>query len=387
VNCKYENNCLTLFLSGRIDTANSEAVEQEIRALRAENPSGSLSLDLEGVEYISSTGLRVLLRLRKSEGSLRLVNVPAEVYEILDMTGFTELMTVEKALRRLDITLCEKIGEGSNGVVYRYTDDIIVKVYKKPDALDEIRRERELARKALVLGVNTAIPYDVVRVGESYGTIFELLRSKSLSKLILAEPEKRDEYIKIYTDMLREIHATKVPEGMLPAIRSTYCGYARYLRPHLPEEKGVKLARLIDAVPDSLTMIHGDYHTNNVRFANGEAVLIDMDTLAAGDPIFEFASIFIAYLGFNMMDPHASAKFLRLEGELCSEIYCKLLRGYFRTDDAERLAELDRRIRLLGTTRLLRRTIKRQPDDKKNIEILKNTLCELLESVDSLSIT
>lgn len=140
--------------------------------------------DLENLEYISSAGLRVLLRVRKAEPTLRLVNVSPDVYEILDMTGFAEIIPTEKAYRRLSVDGCEVIGRGANGEVYRLDNDTIIKVYLNPDSLPDIQRERELARKAFVLDIPTAIPYDVVKVGSSYGSVFELLNAQSFAKLI-----------------------------------------------------------------------------------------------------------------------------------------------------------------------------------------------------------
>ena len=61
------------------------------------------------------------------------------------------------------------LGEGANGKVYRYDSDTIVKVYKDSVSLEDIKRERELARTAFILGIPTAIPYDrqedSIRVG------------------------------------------------------------------------------------------------------------------------------------------------------------------------------------------------------------------------------
>ena len=57
-------------------------------------------LDAEKLEYISSAGLRVILRLRKQEPELAIVNASPEVYEIFEMTGFTEMMPVSRAYRR-----------------------------------------------------------------------------------------------------------------------------------------------------------------------------------------------------------------------------------------------------------------------------------------------
>ena len=68
------------------------------------------------------------------------VNPP--IYEILEMTGFTEIMRVEKAYRIVSVEGCEEIGHGANGRIYRIDQDNVVKVYNNPEALDEIRHER-----------------------------------------------------------------------------------------------------------------------------------------------------------------------------------------------------------------------------------------------------
>ena len=160
MNWTVEKETLTIALSGHIDSGNAPAVEAEIMDIRGNQPHSALVLDLKDLVYISSAGLRVVLRLRKLEEDFKLVNASAEVYEILDMTGFTEMMTVEKARRSLSVEGCEAIGRGANGIVYRIDKDTVVKVYQNPDCLADVQRERELARKAFVLGIPTAIPYD-----------------------------------------------------------------------------------------------------------------------------------------------------------------------------------------------------------------------------------
>ena len=124
----------------------------------------------------------MLLRLKKAHNGFKIINCKPEVYDIFDMTGFVEMMEISKAYRELSIDGCEVIGEGANGIVYRTDPDTIVKVYKNHDALEEIHNERELARKAFVMGIPTAIPYDVVKVGDYYGSVFELLNAKSFRK-------------------------------------------------------------------------------------------------------------------------------------------------------------------------------------------------------------
>ena len=200
-----DNGTLTIFLSGRIDSANADAVEKEIAAICAENTYDALVLDMDDLEYISSAGLRVVLRLKKAESSFSVINASSDVYEIFEMTGFTEIIDIKKAYRRIFLDGAEVIGQGANGKVYRINDDTIVKVYLNPDSLNDIKRERDLAKKAFVLGIPTAISYDIARVDEGYGTVFECLNAKSLAKLIVSEPEKFDFYIDLYVDLLKKI--------------------------------------------------------------------------------------------------------------------------------------------------------------------------------------
>ena len=230
MNSKFENDQLTIFLQGRIDSANAAQIETELTELIARNPTGSLVIDVEDLAYISSAGLRIVLRLRKQFADMKVVNASSEVYDIFDMTGFTEMLTVEKAYRRISVEGCEVIGQGANGKVYRIDRDTIIKVYLNPDSLPDIHRERELARKAFVLGIPTAISYDVVRVGDGYGSVFELLETKSIGKRLAAEPEKLDEYVAIMVDLLKKIHGTVVKRGDMPDMREVAIGWAIFVK-------------------------------------------------------------------------------------------------------------------------------------------------------------
>ncbi len=383
-----ENSVLRLGLEGRIDSSNAPAMEKEITEYAGSHPHTSVVIDGEKLEYISSAGLRVILRIRKNDPQLKIVNVSSEVYEILEMTGFTEMMPVEKAYRRFSVEGCEVLGEGSNGVVYRYDPDTVVKVYRNPDALPEIRRERELARKALILGIPTAIPYDVVRVGEGYGSVFELLNARSFSKLIAAEPEKLDLYVEQFVDLLRKIHSTEVSPEDMTDMKAVALDWADFLQDYLPEEQGAKLKALIRAVPERHTMIHGDYHTNNVEVQDGEVLLIDMDTLSFGHPVFELASMFLGFVGFGEMNRESAEKFMKLPYETMCRIWKKSLALYLGTEDPEKTGSVEKKAMVVGYARLMRRTIRRMGTDSREgaaiIARCRAHLEELLAEVDFL---
>ena len=382
----FENDILTFFPEGSIDTNNAEQVGEEIANTRAQYPNGSLVLDMEDLKYISSAGLRQILKLKKKEKDFKIINCSSEIYEIFEMTGFAEMMDISKGYRKMSVDGCEVIGEGSNGVVYRLNPDTIIKVYRNSDALDDIKRERELAKTALVLGINTAIPFDVVKVGDKYGSVFELLSAKSLTKLIVAEPENRDKYVKVFADMLKEIHETMVKPGLLPSAKETALKWVRYLEDHIPEETYEKLYSMVDAVEECNNMIHGDYHTNNVHYSNGEAILIDMDTLSVGNPIFEFASIFLAYRGFGELDQKKVTDFLKIDWDIAQYILKKLFDDYFEGKDEAYKEGVLNKAKVIGYTRALRRTIKRLPDETELIEHYKKQLIDYVNKVESLSI-
>ncbi|MBQ5770056.1 MAG: anti-sigma factor antagonist, partial [Clostridia bacterium] len=289
---RIDKDILYIALEGRIDASNAAAAGEKITGIKNDHPGKHTVIDADKLEYISSAGLRVILKLRKEEPELAIINVAPEVYEVFDMTGFTDMITVEKAYPRMSVEGCEFIAKGANGAVYRYDDETIVKTYFAKDALPEIKQERENARRAFVLGINTAIPYGIVRVGDSYGTVTELLNAVSVTKLIRKDPEDMTLAAKYYIDMLKSIHAIEVEDGEVPDMKETALDWADFVSKHIPEEQGKKLRALIEAVPRQNTLMHGDYHTNNIMVQNGEPLLIDMDTLCMGHPVFELGSMF-----------------------------------------------------------------------------------------------
>ena len=379
---KFENGVLTIYLEGNVDSNNAEQVGAEIDEIRTTNPEGSLVLDLEELKYISSAGLRQILRLKKKEKDYKIINVTSEIYEIFDMTGFAEMMDIQKGYRKVSVEGCEKIGEGSNGIVYRINPDTIIKVYKNSDALDDIKRERELAKTALVLGVNTAIPFDIVKVGDKFGSVFELLSAKSITKLINSEPENKDKYLHIFVDLLKEIHDTPVKEGVLPDAKARAIGWCEDLKDYLPEESYTKLHKMLEEVPYSLNMMHGDYHTNNVHYANNEAILIDMDTLATGNPVFEFSNIFLAYQGFGELNHDAVANFLGIDWDTACYIWDKVIRFYYEGKDEAYIEDVRNKAQVVGFTRLYRRTMRR---DKDNVELINHCKERLVDEINKVS--
>jgi uncharacterized protein (TIGR02172 family) len=386
VTYRIDKDILYIAVEGRVDASNAADAEKKIFEIKNANPDKHVVLDADKLEYVSSAGLRVILKLRKEAPKLAIINVIPEVYEVFDMTGFTDMVTVEKAYRRMSVEGCEFIAKGANGAVYRYDNETILKTYFAKDALPEIKQERENARRAFVLGINTAIPYGIVRVGDSYGTVTELLNAENVTQLIRKNPENLEQPVKYYIDMLKNIHATEVEPGQVPDMKQTALAWADFVSKHIPEEQGKKLRALVEAVPQRNTLLHGDYHTNNIMVQNGEPLLIDMDTLCMGHPVFELGSMFNAFIGYSELDHQVTVNFYGYTHETAEKFWDMALKAYLGTEDEVVCRSVAEKAMIIGYTRMLRRAIRRpnEADSPAKIARCKEMLAVLLEKTDSI---
>lgn len=152
---------------------------------------------------------------------------------------------------------------------------------------------------------------------------------------------------------------------------------------YLDEAHAKKMRSLIEGIPDSNFIIHGDYHTNNVMVQNGEPILIDMDTLAVGHPILELGSMFNAFVGFGELNKSGVEDFFGFPIEVAHSFWRLSLARYLGTDDEAAIIEAENKAKVIGYMRLLRRCIRRDADEVTVNHYRKN-LTEALDKVDSL---
>ena len=90
---------LALFFEGELNSYNAEAVEKEIEQVVKKNKFEKLVLNFEKLTYISSAGLRIVLKLKQNYKEVSIEDTSLEVYDILQMTGFANIMSIKKALK------------------------------------------------------------------------------------------------------------------------------------------------------------------------------------------------------------------------------------------------------------------------------------------------
>lgn len=383
ISYRIDKDILYLSIIGRIDASNAADAEGKMLEIKNNNSDKHIVIDADKLEYISSAGLRIILRLRKEFPKLAVINAAPEVYEVFDMTGFTDMINIQKAYRRLSIDGCEMLGKGANGAVYRYDEETIVKTYYNLDSLPEIQQERENARVAFVHGVNTAMPYGIVRIGDGYGTVTELLKAVSISKIIKENQENLQLPAKYYVDMIKNIHSIELKPGEIPDAKQLVISWAEFVAEHLPEAESKKLMKLVKEIPESNKMLHGDYHTNNIMVQNGEALLIDMDTLSMGHPVIELGSMFNAFVGFGETDPSITLDFLGFSAEVSEKFWKLALSMYLNTDDENVIKSVEDKAMIIGYTRMMRRAIRKNEGEAK-VKRCYEQLVKLVNKVDTL---
>ena len=346
----------TFYLEGRIDTNNAPQVEKEIFDA-IEGKTSDIVIDAEKLEYISSAGLRVLMKLRKSiDKQLPVINVSRDVYDIFETTGFIELFDVKKAYRKVDVSGMKLIGQGATGSVYRSDDETVIKVFNKDVNFDMIiNAENDKARKAFLSGVPTAIPYDIVRIGDCYGTVYEMLDAKDLVSVITEDKAHLEDYIKLFAKTVREMHSIKVDTGKFVPAKTASLRSLSMLASILDEEEMRKVREIYENIPDRDTFTHGDCHIGNVMLKDGELMFIDLVAAGAGHPIFDMVSMYSLFVErANDKAAIAQSPVLRnFTAEEINRIWNVFIHAYLDTDDETLIKKAESQIRGISAVRRL----------------------------------
>ena len=91
-----ENGTITIFLKGELNSYNSEEAEGQIDEILGKGGFTAVRLDFGEVAYISSAGLRIIVRIKQRFADTALLNVPDGVYDVLTMVGFQNLFQIER---------------------------------------------------------------------------------------------------------------------------------------------------------------------------------------------------------------------------------------------------------------------------------------------------
>ena len=388
------NNILTIYLEDRIDSNNAGKVEEEIGKIIEENKGKKTVFNAGNLAYISSAGLRVLMKYRKQIGvPLDIEEVSREVYEIFETTGFTELFNVKKQLRELSIEGCEKIGQGATAAVYRLDRDTIVKVFNEGVYMNMVENENAKSKAAFLAGIPTAIAYDTVKVGNCYGTVFELLDAVDLLEVWEEDRENLKENVTRFGKEIKRLHQIEIdPEKFKDVRKSSLDFMPRLVGVVGTKEEIDKLTKMYEIVPERKTFIHGDCHPGNIMVQDGEYLFIDLSSGGMGHPIFDLTSMcqvfLLPTLGDDESFENTKKKNIYLRNFSRQEagmIWDTFIRAYLDTDDDAMIQKATRQVMAYGSLRLLFAAIA-VPGlvSEEKIAKMKNSALEYCENIEPL---
>ena len=98
VTYRIDKDIVYIAVEGRVDASNAAEAEKKIFEIKQANPGKHVVVDADNLEYISSAGLRVILKTQKlmnARGSMKLTGVNETIMEIFDITGFADILTIE----------------------------------------------------------------------------------------------------------------------------------------------------------------------------------------------------------------------------------------------------------------------------------------------------
>ena len=324
----------------RIDARNAAELEKELFLLPHLREAQEIILDADSMAYISSMGLRLLKRLKDElpNAAISIARAANEIYEILDITGFTSIFKVSKKLRFVELEELELLGMGVYGSVYRINEEQILKVFNGLDSEEAIQPTLATIRTVFIHGVATIIPFEIVKTEKGIGMVLELLRSEPLSVLMKKQPEKIDAYVHDLVELAKSLATITFEKGALRSRNEMLLEKLKSVSAYLTAEETAAIEGYIRAVPLRNTGVHGDLHGRNVMVVGQKLILIDMDDFSCGHPLWDIANIHHIYQLNAHLEAHRGEEIYDLKGKIPFEDFYVQVIG-FTSEEADHIWE------------------------------------------------
>jgi len=341
---------LRLALKGRLDIETASRLEDELLSSNA----CDIALDFRDCGYVSSAGLRTLLAAHKRQaaagGSLSLKNVPSTVQAVFDVTGLGGVFDWSPKFREISLDGAELISKGAFGDCYRLDPETVVKMYRDGVDPSVAAKEKQFSQAAFLLGVPTAISYDVVSCGGRTGVVYEMLDAELFSAVIRRDMENLPEHARLLSSLARTLHRIEGDPAVFPDIKANFRSYIPQMGFFLDDDDIALLLQRLETIPDADTCVHFDLHSSNVMLKGGEPFIIDMGDFSIGSPFFDvgLATTIYATPEFGVCELATG-----ISQEKGLELFECFIADFFADKPAEELAFFQRNRHFLASLRAI----------------------------------
>ena len=225
-----------------------------------------------------------------------------------------------------DLTL---LGKGGTGSVYRINDEQVLKTYSSSISPEELMKKREAIKQLLVKDVPAMFSFEVARIDDSYGIVYEMLKDSTVAKSIMKDASCLEEMGVKMGKLFRQMHNADVSD-CLPPFHERIMGWV-----DSAEETGFitkhcakTMRTLIGIIPEGHALIHSDFHEGNVKVLKGELLLIDLDEIAYGNPLYDLAFHYNNHIAISKA-ADVCLKSVGMLPQYCKKIYEIELNAYF----------------------------------------------------------
>ncbi|MBP9996759.1 MAG: phosphotransferase [Lachnospiraceae bacterium] len=289
--------------------------------------------------------------LAKKEDAIASDAKVIEIADRYDVTSIVEYICTDiaekKCYKKGDMMYNEKefsidgleaMGKGGTGECYRVDEDKILKLYYEGMPREMAYREKDCSRTALIIGVPTPISYDVVKVGERRGVIYEILNAKTMSQAIAQNPDKLREYARIYADIAKSLHNVKGDVERFG--RSTYIFRDVIDQWDFLDDKAIlKVREYLEYLDTFDRYVHGDFQPNNVMIDDKNVMLIDMGGFSVGNPIIDIATSYFTFFASPDVFESDYSGFTGLNVECHRAVWENFIAQYYQVNSYEEAKE------------------------------------------------
>lgn len=178
------------------------------------------------------------------------------------------------------------IGEGNTAEVYFWGENEILKLFRQKFPYEGVDREYNVSKAVETLGLPVPKVGKMIEIEGRRGIIYEKITGSSMLELITKHPASVVNYSKHMAVLHNEMHQCKV-EG-LPKYKEALEWNIRHTE-LLSETLRLEILDLLEKLPESSYLCHGDFHPGNIISASDKSTILDWMTAAAGDPAADVA--------------------------------------------------------------------------------------------------
>ena len=201
----------------------------------------------------------------------------------------------ESSYPQIDLSQWRQVGEGGNGKTYVNPSrpDVILKVNNaRLSTLEAVQHEYDVSKAVEALGLSVPQVHEIVRVGDAYATISQLVKDKkSLSRICHDEPERTEEMARVLCLKGKELFATPCNTEVFPS-RKKQVLWAIEHASFISRKYRELIRSFAETIPEETTCIHGDFQTGNIIQSGDSFYWIDLDRFAYGDPMFDIGHLY-----------------------------------------------------------------------------------------------